>query len=364
MSTFIDELIAEAGRPPEPFPSSILVYGAGNKGRLVCSELQARGVNVPAVLDANATPGQRCAGLAVYTPAAWLADHDAETMSVVVAIHNENTELPPILANLTGAGFARVLTPIDLYDSFPDMGFHYWLAPRRFYLPFGDQLLRLYDMLADDTSQGWLRAVMACRLGGDYSGLPPPGRDDQYHPSDLPRWTEPLRFIDCGAFTGDTILQLAKSGYRFEAVAAFEPDLDNFSALVRNTSQFDGVFRFPCGVSDHARRVGFAEGHGGSSHVDASASNQITCVALDEALPGFRPTLIKMDVEGAELQALAGGAVGIAESRPVLAISLYHHPEHLWRIPFLIDDWKLDYRFYLRGHAQSTFDLVLYAFPK
>lgn len=360
----VDELIAAAGRPSKPFPGSVLVYGAGKKGRQVCAELLARGIEVPAVLDANAVPGQQCAGLPVHEPGDWLAGHDPGSASVVVAIHNENTALPPILAQLAEMGFTRVLTPIDLYDAFPDLGFHYWLAPRRFYLPFGDQLRRLHSLLADATSREWLSAVLACRLGGDYSALPPPRRDTQYFPDDLPRWPEPLRFIDCGAYTGDTLLQMADAGYRFEAVAAFEPDLDNFSALVHNTGQFADMVRFPCGVSDRARRIGFAEGQGGSSHIEMSASSQITCVALGEALPDFRPTLVKMDVEGAELLALSGGAAVIAAARPALAISLYHHPEHLWRIPFLIEDWGLDYSFHIRGHAHSTFDLVLYALPE
>jgi FkbM family methyltransferase len=219
-------------------------------------------------------------------------------------------------------------------------------------------------MLADETSLKWLAAVLAFRLGGDYSSLPSPRLDDQYHPTDLPRWPERLRFIDCGAFMGDTILDLTKAGYTFEAIAAFEPDLANYGELVRNTAHLRSVVRFPCGVSDRARRIGFVEGQGGSSHIDSSAGNQITCVALDEALPDFRPNLIKMDVEGAEPTALEGAASIISASRPGMAISLYHHPEHLWRIPFLIDDWQLGYRFHLRGHAQSSFDLVLYALPE
>jgi|APIni6443716594_1056825.scaffolds.fasta_scaffold01643_2 FkbM family methyltransferase len=359
----IAQLIKAAGSSPKPFPEAVLVYGAGNKGRQVCGELLARGIQVPAVLDAKAVPGQLCAGIPVLTPVAWVG-HDATVMPVVIAIHNENTPIPPIQASLAGMGFACVLTPIDLYDAFPDLPFHYWLAPRRFYLPFAGELERLAGMMADETSRVWLAAVLAFRLGGDYSSLPKPGLDDQYHPADLPSWPDRLRFIDCGAFTGDTLLQLAAAGYSFDAIAAFEPDLGNFKELVHNAARFgSGVF-FPCGVAEYAKRIGFSEGQGGGSHIDTAAVERITCVALDEALPGFRPNLIKMDVEGSELHALEGASATIAQGKPALAISLYHHPEHLWLIPFLIDDWKLGYRFYLRGHAQSSFDLVLYALPE
>lgn len=357
------ELIRAAGAPPTPFPARLLLYGAGNKGREICQALLTRGIEVLAMLDANAAPGQSCCGRPVFTPAAWLADHEAASIAILVALHNERVPMPPVFASLRDTGFERVLTPIDLHDAFPDLPFHYWLAPRRYYLPFANELEKLTVLLSDDSSLDWLQAVLELRLGGDYDCLPAPSLNDQYHPADLPRWPERLRFVDGGAFTGDTLLQLAAAGYTLDAIAAFEPDLDNYAELLRNIAHFDSAACLPCGLSDHAKRIGFTEGMGGGSHIDPKATRQITCVALDEALPGFRPNLIKLDVEGAELDALAGSVQTIARFRPALAISLYHHPEHLWRIPFLIESWNLDYRFHMRGHAESSFDLVLYAVP-
>jgi hypothetical protein len=89
----------------------------------------------------------------------------------------------------------------------------------------------------------------------------------------------------------------------------------------------------------------------------------IQCTALDEALPSFGPTVVKMDIEGAEHAALLGAARSIQTHRPGLAICLYHEPAHLWEIPFLIQSWNLSYRMYLRSHCYSGFDLVLYAIP-
>jgi FkbM family methyltransferase len=359
----IAELIKAAAVPPQPLPPRLAVYGAGNKGREICGLLLARGIEVPAIFDARAIPGQQCAGIPVSTPEAWLVNHDASALVVVVAIHNERTPLPPILDSLRSMGFAHILTPIDLHDAWPDIPFHYWLAPRRHYLPFAHELEKLAGMLTDETSQAWLEYTLRLRLTGDYANLPAPGLHDQYHPDDLPRWPEHLRFVDGGAYTGDTLLQLAGAGYTFDAIAAFEPDLANFGKLMRNSARFGDPVCLPCGLAERAKRIGFITGMGGGSHIDNCAPEQITCVALDEALPGFRPNLIKLDVEGAEPDALAGAARTIARHRPALAVSLYHHPEHLWRIPFLIESWNLGYRFHLRGHAESSFDLVLYALP-
>jgi hypothetical protein len=82
---------------------------------------------------------------------------------------------------------------------------------------------------------------------------------------------------------------------------------------------------------------------------------------LDDALTGFKPNLIKMDVEGAEYAALLGARRTIEQNRPGLAICLYHSPAHLWQIPALIQSWDLGYRFFLRAHYYNGFDLVMYA---
>ncbi|MDR2260412.1 MAG: FkbM family methyltransferase [Azoarcus sp.] len=76
----------------------------------------------------------------------------------------------------------------------------------------------------------------------------------------------------------------------------------------------------------------------------------------------FRPNLIKMDIEGAEPEALMGAKNMIARHRPHLAICLYHRLDHLWRIPLMIHEWNLGYRFHMRQHA-PLFELVLYAYP-
>jgi FkbM family methyltransferase len=190
----------------------------------------------------------------------------------------------------------------------------------------------------------------------------------QYFPPDIPKWKTPMRFIDCGAFDGDTLLNLSKTGLPVEAIAAFEPDLENFAQLSRfvssnRTTLAKDIGLWPCGVYSQTKKLGFSSDKSASSHLSLNANEVIQCVSLDETIPGFRPTLIKMDIEGAEYEALLGAQNMICKSRPGLAICLYHRPEHLWQIPILIQEWSLGYKFYLRSHSFSGFDLVMYAVP-
>ena len=69
-----------------------------------------------------------------------------------------------------------------------------------------------------------------------------------------------------------------------------------------------------------------------------------------------------MDIEGSEEAALRGAERLIKRFKPKLAISVYHHPAHLWRIPLLLQQFNPDYQFVLRNYTGWTGDTILYAF--
>lgn len=90
---------------------------------------------------------------------------------------------------------------------------------------------------------------------------------------------------------------------------------------------------------------------------------EVPVVALDEALVGEEVTFLKMDIAGAEIDALQGAGALIRERRPVLAICAYHLQDHLWRVPLTIREIAPDYRLFLRAHNREGYDLVCYAVP-
>jgi FkbM family methyltransferase len=360
----IGELI-EAPFTIAPLSHEVVVYGAGNTGRAVAAYLLGAGHRVVAVLDAAAGPGRELHGIPVHRPASWPDRTRASAFDVVVAIHNYGVDMVPLLAEISRLGFRRALNMVHFHNLFPEgQPFRFWLAPRTFYRDRGREITEALSLLGDPSSRRWFASVLAFRLTGDYGRLPAPRPADQYFPADLPRWQSPMRYVDCGAFDGDTIEALARAGYRFDAIAAFEPDPDNYAALATRARRHGAAFCFPCGVAGSTRQVRFAAGAGMGSHEAADGNTTIQCVALDDAVAGFRPTFVKMDIEGAEPDALEGARRIIASDRPALAIALYHQPSHLWEIPRQIASWDLGYRLQIRGHGQGSYDTVLYAIPR
>jgi FkbM family methyltransferase len=363
MDREIDQLL-KAPFDVAPLTPEVVVYGAGNTGREVGAYLAGSGHRVVAFLDAAGRPGQRVHGIPVHRPDAWPDRPHAAGFDVVVAIHNYGVEMVGLLAQIRGLGFRRTLNMVHFHNLFPDgQPFRFWLTSRAFYRGREREIEAAASLLGDATSRRWFNDVLAFRLTGDYGRLPVPSPADQYFPGDLPRWKNPMRFVDCGAFDGDTVLALGRAGYELDAIAAFEPDPENYAALVGRVRCHPSAFCFPCGVAGSTGQTRFAAGAGMGSHEAADGNTVIQCVALDDALSGFRPTFLKMDIEGGEPDALEGARRMIAAERPSLAIALYHEPSHLWEIPRKIADWDLGYRLEIRGHGHGSYDTVLYALP-
>ncbi len=294
---------------------------------------------------------------------------NASDAIVIIGIHNRDTEIPPIIERLKSSGAAQIITLVELYDYFNNaLGIRYWLTKRDYYFSFKSLIEKVGSMWADEASQLLYISILEFRITGDYSLLPPPDFAHQYFPLDIPAWKTPLRFVDCGAFDGDTLLNFQKFNIPVEAVSAFEPDENNFRKLAQyvhaNQKYFLEASLWPCAVSSSTRQLSFNTGKGEASAISLTGNSMIQCVSLDEAIPTFMPNLIKMDIEGAEPEALLAARTLIQASCPGLAISIYHRPEHLWQIPLLVENLaKGQYQYFLRAHAFNDFDVVLYAIP-
>jgi FkbM family methyltransferase len=350
--------------------SPIFIYGAGTFAQDVHRTLIDNGLPVYGFIDHVMREYPFMYGMPIYTPekAAEIASASGKAI-VVLGIHNYQADISKIIERLTSVGFKKILNSVDLYDFFGrELGVRYWLTSRDYYFSLQTVLEEMYSLWADDASKSLFRAVVEFRLTGDATKLPAPDLINPYRPTDIPAWKAPLRFVDCGAFDGDTLADLLKNKMVIQAVAAFEPDLINYAKLSRFVSshkkELPEANLFPCGVYSSTTQLAFETGQGMASNISSKGNTIIQCVALDNAIPTLAPNLIKMDIEGAEYDALLGARQIISAHTPGLAVSLYHRPEHLWQLPMLVESIAPGkYKFYMRSHAMNDFELVLYAVP-
>lgn len=187
----------------------------------------------------------------------------------------------------------------------------------------------------------------------------------QYFDVFTPRGNE--TFVDGGCFDGSTAFRFAgwcgRLGYR--KIWSFEPDKNSYDLCKRTLSMLHKCAVYPYGISDHNGTVSFCGNGKEDSRIVINDSlkdvTQIQTVTLDSFLENEDISFIKMDIEGAEYEALKGAAKIIAEQKPRLAISIYHKNEDIFSIPRLLLELREDYKFYLRHYSLITNETVLYA---
>ena len=115
---------------------------------------------------------------------------------------------------------------------------------------------------------------------------------------------------------------------------------------------------------DEDTMLSFSDGKGSSSKIDNEGDSKVVAKRIDSMDSCKDATFIKMDIEGAEYNALIGAENTIKSNKPILAICIYHSDEDTLRIFELIDSFGLDYNYYIRHHAQKISETVLYAIPR
>jgi FkbM family methyltransferase len=176
--------------------------------------------------------------------------------------------------------------------------------------------------------------------------------------------------VDCGAYDGDTVREFHHALKKqighvlFEQIYAFEPNHKPFFALVKNTENQESITCIQRGVWNEPAELRFSGDKARSSKIDNDGDVVINVDPMDTMLGIQRVSIIKLDLEGAELQALQGAKKLIRRNVPVIAVCVYHKNDDLFTIPGFIDSLALPYHYYLRAHESKSGELVLYCIPE
>jgi FkbM family methyltransferase len=178
--------------------------------------------------------------------------------------------------------------------------------------------------------------------------------------------------IDAGGCYGDTALYLAHKAGLNGKVASFEFLPANVSIFRRNMDlnpHLASRIRFyENPVYSQSDEELFVIGNGPGTRVvtesrDPSALKVKTLKIDDLVARGDLPRIdfIKMDIEGAELEALKGSECVLRQFKPKMAITVYHSFKDFWIIPRFLHSLGLNYRFYLRHFTTHAEETVLFA---
>lgn len=156
-------------------------------------------------------------------------------------------------------------------------------------------------------------------------------------------------YMDLGAYRGDTLQELIEKAGGFNRAVALEPDPKTYKKLCLYINDKPNVTAYQKTIWKNDTTLYF-DNKGGRNSTIGNNGTPLEATCIDTLCNEITPTYIKMDVEGAEKQALAGGIKTISKYKPKMNIAAYHTFEDLFELMLIVNAINPEYRFYLRHH--------------
>lgn len=351
------------------------LYGFNNYCRALLPR-QLRNAPPLAIIDKNA-PQETFLGVPVLKPDSLSVDKGKPVLNCLLGYQGVEDELKKL-------GFQHVVHTFDvfklldksLYDLSID-GLNYRVKPLEQQINT-EKLSLLYDILQDNESRATLNRLIAYRRSPSQETYVFPESYEMYFPPNIANLYdyEQLRVIDVGAFDGDTLKAfVSKFPNGITNYACIEVNNDNIKTLQASIQHLGieastTIFEGAVGLPDNVNLV--LRGESSDTRVLAVKNEEIqvsdkvvTNLNFSALLFEQMPNIIKMDIEGADFSAINEGGEYISKHLPTLALSIYHHPDDLWKIPlFIYDIGKDNYHYYIRHEGHWGFETIFYAVPK
>ncbi|NRY60049.1 FkbM family methyltransferase [Clostridium beijerinckii] len=337
--------------------NSIILFGASSFGSYMKNVFESFNMNIRYFCDNDiGKHGKEIGGIKIISP------------SELVALGKENlivitsTYYKEIYEQLKELGFGNIFcfSPWFLYE-------HKNGALRETISNNMSKIKELYNLLEDNKSREVLENIINYRITFNIDYLMNAVNSNKmYFDEDILKLNGNESFLDAGAFDGDTVLEFINFVRgEFNNIYAFEPDKVNFDRLTNNTQllSYKNKIKFEkSGLYKDSLGITFENHHNMGSHiVKDDSNNSISTISIDDYSKKNEISFIKMDIEGAEIDAILGGSETLKKHKPKLAICIYHRMDDLWEIPLLIKKIQPEYKIFIRQHAYNLYDSVCYA---
>ncbi|MEA3383673.1 MAG: FkbM family methyltransferase [Campylobacterota bacterium] len=229
------------------------------------------------------------------------------------------------------------------------------------YLNNQDKYLSTYNLLEDEKSKEIFKKVINFKISYDFDFMDGFTNDHkgQYFDKDIIPNIKNISFLDGGGYVGDTLPQIIENFPCFKEIYLVEPNLLHINIAKRDFGDIKNINFINCGLSNKIT----IEQENQKIENNCNHNYQATNLDTIDNIVKNKVDFIKLDIEGAEQDAIEGAKETIKKYTPILTICIYHKAEDWYKIPQKVLAINSDYKIYLRHYMEGIYETVMYFIP-
>ena len=334
--------LAQADKP-------IILYGMGNGADKVLDELEKRNIKAAGVMASDDfCRYQEFRGFTVQKQ----SDFEKQYDNFIVALCF-GSSLPDVMAHIRHVAEQHKL----LVPNIPVAGEA--IMDDRFIAQYRQEIEHAYSLLADEQSRKVFKGALDFYYTGEMKYLDRIESDKDEVFANILRLREE-RYLDLGAYRGDTVDEFLHYTDGYRSITAVEPNPKNYKKLCEHIGTIENATALNAGIADRVGTMTISKKAGRMPVLGDTNGVEIPVTTVD--MIGCSPTYIKIDIEGMEHQMLSGAARTLRTMKPKLNLAAYHRTEDFFSLILRLHEIDPDYRIYLRKHPYiPCWDLNIYA---
>lgn len=224
------------------------------------------------------------------------------------------------------------------------------------------EYLKTYNLLADEKSKEIFTKVLNFKMTYDFEFMNgfTNNFDEQYFDKELIPNIKDIVFVDGGGYIGDTIPSIKKNFPDFKKIYCIEPNNLHISIAKKNFADEKNIEFINCGLGNKKQESTKEQ----ESQDNCAHDYQAEEINTLDNLINEKVDFIKMDIEGAEQDAIQGAKNTIKKYHPILAICIYHKAQDWYKVPQMVLDIEKEYTVHIRHYMEGIYETVMYFIPK
>ena len=224
------------------------------------------------------------------------------------------------------------------------------------------QYQEVYNLLEDKKSKQIFEKVINFKISFDYNFMEGFTNNfkEQYFDKDLVPNIKNITFLDGGGYVGDTLPNIMRNFPDFKKIYLIEPNQLHINIAKREFGNIKNIEFINSGLG--SKKIKYSNTQ--IKQNNCNHNYQAVDINTIDNIVNTKIDFIKLDIEGAEQDAIDGAKNTISKYKPLLAICIYHKAEDWHKIPQKVLEINSKYKIYIRHYMEGIFETVMYFIPK